>query len=328
MINIQDISKKNVLIRADLDLPVKDGRVENSYRLEALLPTLNLCLEHASKVCLIGHLGRPEFEDQPDFSLVPVVNEIKRLINRDIKLYTSGFSPGDWWKGESPLSVLDNLRFDKREESLNLEFARELATGADIYVYEAFATYRPCTSLSLIPEVLPTITGLQFDKEVSSLKKVFENAEHPTLLIGSGAKADKLDLLRTIAPRFDEYFFGGVFAKVSDLLLDGLDLNSQATGKVLELINESKTIVLNGPLGKYEDNIHSVATKAVLEALTDPKKYTIVGGGDTLASIPYLGFNYTQYGFVSTGGGAMLEYLSKGTHPFLEVLKNANLKHG
>ncbi len=321
MITPSDLVGKKVLLRADLDLPIKEGRVENLFRLEALLPTLNLCLKHASRTCLIGHLGRPSGADHLGFSLQPVINKLKESINQDITLYPSGYSPGDWWKGESPLCALDNLRFNPQEESLSGDYARDLATGADIYIYEAFATYRPCTSLNLIPEVLPTLTGLQFDTEISTLSKVLNNPHKPSLLIASGAKTDKLEIIRQISPRFDHVFLGGKFAKPEHLTIDGLDVNNLGTKELLHLISEAQTIVLNGPLGRFEDGIHELATKTVLKAIQKPQKFAILGGGDTLSAIPHLGFSYTQYGFVSTGGGAILNFFLTGSHPLLEVLK-------
>lgn len=321
MFKIDDIRGKRVLIRGDLDLPIKDGRVENSFRLEALLPTLRVCLENASQTCLIGHLGRPEGKD-PKMSLKPVLEELKRLINQDIHMVDSGFSPGDSWTGEFPLTMIENLRFDPREEKIDRGFAQELAAGADLYIYEAFASYNPSTSLNLLPEVLPTYTGLQFDKEIEVLSGLLQNPVHPTLLLASGAKTDKLEVIHKMSPHFDQVLLGGKFASPDQLTQDGLDLSEAATSLFVEAISKAKTIVMNGPLGKYEDGIHGHATKAILQALKDSSGYTVLGGGDTVASIPYLGFSYTDYGFVSTGGGAMLNFLADGTHPLLEIIKD------
>ncbi len=315
-----DIENKNVLIRLDLDVPIERGVVTNNFRLQKVLPTVVECLKYAHKVCLIGHSGRPTKSDQRQYSLEPIKKELEKLLNQSILVISSGFPPGDWWKGESPLILLENLRFDDREENLSPEFAKELSTNADLYIYEAFATYRPCTSLSLIPKLLPTKTGLQFDSEISTLKSLLVSPKHPTLLIGSGSKQDKKELLQSIAAKFDHVFWGGVFALPEDLTADGFDINPQGLEKVLSLISASQTIVLNGPLGKYEDSVHSESTKKVFEALANSSKTTILGGGDTLAAIPYLGFNYTQYGFVSTGGGATLEFLKTETHPLLAIL--------
>jgi phosphoglycerate kinase len=319
MLTATDLIGKNVLLRADLDVPIKDGRVGNSYRLEALLPTLKLCLENARRTCVIGHLGRPEGAD-PSFSLAPVREELKRLINQDISFITSGFSPGECWTRESPLALIENLRFDPREERLDRGFAEVLSQGAEIYLYEAFANYRPATSLQIIPELLPTHTGIQFDKEIATLNQVLQNPAHPTLLLASGAKLDKLELLKDIMPKFDRTLLGGKLASPEHLTSDGLDLNQNTTNLFLEVISQARTIVLNGPLGYYEDEVHSKATQAVLQALKTTSALTILGGGDTLDAIPTLGFAYSDFSFVSTGGGAMLEFLATGTHPLLKTL--------
>jgi phosphoglycerate kinase len=300
-------------------VPIKDGRVENNFRLQALVPTLKMCLENATKTTLIGHLGRPKGEDS-SLSLAPVQEELKRLLNHEIRLLPSGYSPGECWTGESPITLLENLRFDSREDSLDRGFALELSTGADLYVYEAFATYRPSTSLQIIPEFILSRTGIQFDREVTTLKKLLESPTHPTLLLASGAKEDKLEIIKQIVPKFDKVLLGGKFAHPDHLTSDGLDLNSEAVRVFQQAITEAQTIVLNGPLGLYEDGIHAEATKAVFQALKDASGFVIVGGGDTLAAIPALGFRYSDFDFVSTGGGAMLDFLATGTHPFLTVL--------
>lgn len=325
MFTKEQIENKHVLLRADLDVPLKEGRVENDYRLQAILPTLKFCLQYARKTVIIGHLGRPEGED-PSLSLKPIQETLKRLLNQDILLLDSGISPGERWTGESPLALMENLRFDPREEKIDRGFAAELATGADIYIYEAFATYRASTSLSLIPEVLPTVTGFRFDEEVSTLTKVLRQPSHPTLLLASGAKLDKLDLINQISPKFDQVLLGGLLGQPEDRTPDGKDLNAATISLFLKAISQAKTIVLNGPLGFYEDGIHIQATQAILQALSTSSAFTVVGGGDTLAAIPSLGFSYTPFSFVSTGGGAMLEFLATETHPLLTILKNAKLK--
>ena len=319
MFTVAELKGKNVLLRADLDVPIKDGRVENNFRLVALLPTLKLCLENAHRTCLIGHLGRPESLD-PAFSLAPIQEELKRLINQEILFITSGFSPGECWTGEFPISLMENIRFDPREESIDRQFAEELSQGADLYVYEAFASYNPSTSLQTIPEVLPTVTGLQFDREVTPLGGVLTNPTHPTLLIASGAKPDKLKTIKQIMSKFDHALLGGKFASPNHLTPDGLDMNEEATSLFKKAISEAQTIVLNGPLGYYEDGTHAKATKEVFRALKDSSALTILGGGDTVAAIPALGFHYSDFGFVSTGGGAMLDFLATGTHPLLEIV--------
>lgn len=325
MLTKEIIQNKNILLRADLDVPIKEGVVTNDYRLQALLPTIKFCLEHAKKTVIIGHLGRPEGED-PSLSLSPVRDSLNSLLNQSIPLLPSGFSPGERWTGESPLVLMENLRQDPREENIDRGFANILAEGADLYIYESFANYHNSTSLSLIPEVLPTFTGFRFDEEVNTLQKVLDNPLHPTLLLASGAKLDKLEIIDKIKPIFDKVLLGGLLGKPEERTPDGLDLNEETISIFKDAIFEAKTIVINGPVGMYEDGIHDEATKAVFQAIIDSKAFSVVGGGDSLAAIPSLGLSYASFSFVSTGGGAMLEYLATGTHPILEALKNAKLK--
>jgi phosphoglycerate kinase len=322
MITKEIIQNKKVLLRADLDISLKNGMVEDDYRLRALLPTIKLCLEQAQKTVIIGHLGRPEGAD-PSLSLAPVQESLKRLLNQDIPLLPSGISPGERWTGETPIVLQENLRFDTREEKLDRGFAKELAEGADIYIYEAFAAYRPCASMSLIPEVLPTFTGFRFDEEVKALQNILLSPLHPTLLLASGAKLDKLEMIKSIGSKFDKVLLGGVFANKEDRTEDGLDLNDEAISLFLGEIQKAKTIVLNGPLGAYEDGIHDKATRVIFQAILASKAISVIGGGDTLTAISSLGFSNAPFSFISTGGGAMLDFLNLGTHPLLEILKNA-----
>lgn len=325
MITKENIQNKNVLLRADLDVPIKDGGVENDYRLKALLPTIKFCLQYARKTVIIGHLGRPDGMNRL-FSLAPVRESLKGLINQDILFLPSGISTGERWKGESSLALMENLRFDLREEKIDRGFAYELAQGAEVYIYESFANYRNSTSLSQIPEVLPTYTGFRFDEEVSTLKKVLDNPLHPTLLLASGAKQDKLEIINQIATKFDQVLLGGLLGKPEERTQDGLDLNEGTVSLFQSAIAKAKMIVLNGPLGAYEDGTHSQATKTIFQAILDSKAFSVLGGGDTLAAIPSLDFSYASFSFVSTGGGAMLEFLNQGTHPILETLKNVKLR--
>ena len=319
MVTLSELKNLKIIIRADLDVPITAGQIDNDYRLQTLLPTLNLLLQNHNQLLIIGHLGRPQGVE-PQFSLKPVHLWLQNALHQDILFVPSGFSPGEWWRGGNAVILLDNLRFDPREETLDRGFATDLATGADYYVYDAFATYRPCTSLTLLPEVLPTVPGLQFEKEIATLSAILQNPTHPTLLLASGAKADKLAILRQIGSKFDQVIYGGKFAPTTDLTPDGLDLNPEAINTILKAISEASTIVLNGPLGYFEDQVHAQATRAVYSALKTSSAQTILGGGDTLASIPALGFGYSDFSFVSTGGGSMLEFLASGTHPLLSVL--------
>lgn len=338
MITPDLLKNKNILLRADLDVPIKEGRVANDYRLQALLPTLKLCLENAKSTLIIGHLGRPRLAEaseggpDPALSLAPVREWLEKALHQSIFFITSGYSPEKWAREQSPLALLDNLRFDRRELNSNRELANELCRGSDIYVYEAFAAYNQAASLQIIPEILPTSTGIQFDREVKTLIQITKNTARPSLLVLSGLKEDKKHFVDNFVDKFDKILIGGRLAAsfhgstnpkiiVAGLTEDTYDIDDTSIARFSEEIKLAKTIVLNGPLGRFEDGTHTLGTKTVFEAIKNSSAFSVIGGGDTLAATPLLGFAYTDFSFVSTGGGAMLEFLVTGTHPLLEVLK-------
>jgi len=339
MISKEILSGKNVLLRLDLDVPVKEGKVTNDFRLRASLPSLKLCLENAASTLIIGHLGRPQGVE-PSLSLAPVREWLEKALDRPILFISSGFSPGEWAREQFPLAMFDNIRFHSGEIGNNREFAKEICYDCDIYVYEAFAAYNSAASLRIIPELLPTYTGIQFDREVEALSAVRENASKPSLLLLSGAKEDKkafVDKFGSELPNpeqsrriFDEILIGGKLASLvpqgrnvtpATLTEDGLDIDEASATLFAKKILLAQTVVINGPLGRFEDGIHDKATRAIFEAAKNSPAKVIIGGGDTLSAIPALGFSYSDFDFVSTGGGAMLEFLAEGTHPLLEILE-------
>jgi len=216
--------------------------------------------------------------------------------------------------------MFDNLRFHPGELLGDREFAEQLSGGSDIYVYEAFAAYNSAASLRIIPEIIPTYTGIQFDREVEELNKIAKSTDTPSLLIISGAKEEKKKYVDNLMDKFDDILIGGKFA--TGLTPDGLDINEETIALFSRKIMSAKSVVINGPLGKFEDGLHTAGTKAVFAAAVASPARIIIGGGDTLAAIPALGFSYSDFDFVSTGGGAMLEFLATDTHPLLEIIKN------
>lgn len=339
MITAQLLKDKIVLIRADLDVPLEGERIVNEYRLECLLPTLELCLQNANKVFIIGHLGRPcpaeasgeggpEGPD-PKFSLLPIKKWLETALQQPISFVSSGFSPGEWMGEKNKIVMFENIRFDKRELEDDFEFARILSTGVDLYIYEAFASYNHATTLHKIPEILPTYPGLQFEREVEALDKIIKTSQSPKTLILSGVKDDKKKFFDQLIDKFDNLLIGGKLATLipyrysATLTDDGFDIDLKSIQKFIKIIKRSQTVVINGPLGKFEDGSHYIATKAILAAIKENKTaFSVIGGGDTLSAIKMLGFNYSDFSFVSTGGGAMLEYLSTLTHPLLNIIKS------
>ena len=165
------VNGKNVLLRADLDVPVERGKVANDFRLQTLLPTLKLCLENAQNTLIIGHLGRPTGLD-PAFGLKPVREWLENALHRSIFFIDSGFSPGNRAGRQFPIAMFDNLRFNPGELANDREFAKQLSAGSDIYIYEAFAAYNEAASLRIIPEIIPTYPGFRFEKEVEELGNI------------------------------------------------------------------------------------------------------------------------------------------------------------
>jgi len=321
------VKGKNVLLRADLDVPVSEGRVESDYRLQALLPTLKLCLENAQNTLIIGHLGRPTGLD-PAFGLKPVREWLENALHRSIFFIDSGFSPGNRAGRQFPIAMFDNLRFNPGELANDREFAKQLSAGSDIYIYEAFAAYNEAASLRIIPEIIPTYPGFRFEKEVEELGNILKNRLSPSLLVISGAKEDKVKYVDNLVDKFDEILVGGKLASLvqphpkitsASLTPDGLDIDQASTTLFSDKILTAKSVVISGPLGRFEDGQHAAGTKAILAAAKRSPARIVIGGGATLAAIPALGFSYTDFDFVSTGGGAMLEFLATGTHPLFPL---------
>lgn len=328
MISPVKIKNKNILLRADLDFSLNDpSSLTTNYRFQSLLPTLKLCLQHASKTLIIGHQGRPNTENSHQ-SLLNLKKPLETALHQSISFVKNPQGVGDWQKSTSLLGLLENLRFFPGEENSNFRFAQQISQGSDFYLYEAFAHFRPSASIQKIPEILPTFTGSHFDREVDQLSRIFRHPQKPTLLILSGTKKDKLDLLPSLASTFDHILIGGLLAKLASptpkitpatLTSNGHDINLSSLKLFLKHINQAQTIVLNGPLGLYEQG-HSEATQAIFSALKKSSAFTLLGGGDTLSALTSLSFTPQDFDFVSTGGGSMLNFLSTHTHPLFDII--------
>lgn len=306
-VNPQIISGKKVLLRLDIDVPIENGQVIEDFRLRAGLPTLKLCLEHAEKVIVIGHIGRPGGKVVSELSVEPI---------------------SQWFKTHShsssgKLEILENLRFDPREEAGDLEFAKELAVKADVFVNEAFASYHPSVSTTVLPTLLPAFAGLRFAEEVKVLTEVRNNPKKPFVVIMGGAKIeDKKPVIDVLSKIADEILIGGKLAKAERLNEEGTDISGETMKKWEPVIKNAKMIVWNGPLGKFEDEKNN-ATKKIAEIVLGSGAKIVIGGGDTIAALEKYGLlqKAEKVAFVSTGGGAMLKLLSEGSLSTIEALK-------
>lgn len=384
-----DIADKKVLLRAGFDVPIEDGKVTDESRIVASIPTIRHIIDNGGSVIIMAHQDRPKGKIVPEFSqkpLVPILEKLLRVpvqfadscVGSDTKLMTDAMKPGD-------VLLLENLRYDKREEENDASFAQELASYADFYVNDAFTNcHRKHASMVSVAEILPAYMGLQLKEEVDHLSLIVEHPQHPLTLIVCGAKIEtKVPVIEHFLKKGDDILVGGAiantFAKASGLPIGKSLYEEEYIAKAKELMSESerehtavihlpsdavvamepesvsvsidikdiaqmqaiydigpksveryvaqirasKMIVWNGPLGMYEIEQFAGASKQIAKAMTEATArgaITIIGGGDTIDFHTRYGLPMTGYTFVSTGGGAMLEFVSGKKLPALEVL--------
>lgn len=372
--NVKDLKGKTVLLRVDLNVPIKDGKVTDPFRIERSLETLKFLSGCGARTILISHLEDDKGTLEPVarylVATFPTMVFVKDIFNPDTKKTVSAMREGG-------VVLFENLRNWPGEKTNDLNFAKHLASFADIYVNEAFSvSHRNHASVVLLPKLLPAYIGVEFQREIKELSLAFY-PEHPFTLILGGVKFDtKFPLIKKFFNVADKIFIGGAIANsffkhqgffVGDSVafdspeiknLDGAvkdgkivlptDLRVQskgfvsvknpsqisvgekiwdigpATEKALEkIIKDSKFIVWNGPMGYFEEGAVA-GNDACADAIGESKATSIVGGGDTIASIQKLGIMNKIY-FVSTGGGAMLDFLANGTLPGIEAIQE-NIK--
>ena len=323
-----DVDGKAVLVRADLNVPLENGKVADDTRIRAALPTLELLLERgATKIRVCSHLGRPKGED-PAFRIEPVRQHLRSLLP------------------DERIEVLENTRFHPGETKDDPEFARELAQGCDLFVNDAFGSaHRAHASTVGVTQLLPSYAGLLLLAELEHLGRLLGEVERPFLLVTGGAKVeDKLGVLKNLGGRADEVLVGG---KMAEELRDenplpftvvlptdvvaasafeadaeirvtpfdalptgwlGLDIGPDSRDDFARRIRAAKTVFWNGPMGVFEWEQFAEGTKAVAQAVASADGYTVVGGGDSVRAVNELGLD-DAISWVSTGGGASLELL-------------------
>lgn len=331
-----NIFGKLVLLRGDLDVPIKNGKVFDDSRLRAMLPTLNYLSENHAKVILIGHLGRPKGQIVENLTLKPVAEKLRNIggfidfsfidncLGESVSSAVSNLREGS-------ILMLENLRFYPQEEDNDLDFAKDLSNLAEIYVNDCFPTsHRKDASLSRISKFIPSYAGLDLEREVSSLDEYSKKIAHPYTIILGGAKKDKLAYLLDFQKKADYVLLGSL---LSSMLTDsdkaslntevifgegGEDLSDHSIDMFVDVLSRSKTVVWAGPLGKYESG-YTKGTEAIARAILESKALSIVGGGDTIAVLAKLGLS-DSIGYLSEAGGALLHFMSGKKLPGLEAL--------
>lgn len=316
------IKGKKVLLRLDFDVPLIQGTVVDDSRLLAGLPTLDLCLQYASSVILMGHLGRPGGHEDPSLSVKPVVDWFEERFSH-INLE------------EGKLHILENLRFEEGEDIDSpqdkvWQFARELASLGEVYINDSFAAHHKAASTTLLPTLLPHAAGLRFAKEVEVLLSLRNTPKKPLVSIIGGAKVDdKYEAITALSKISEAVLVGGLLPKeikekglyvASNVLLGKLnDQGTEISKETIEafsgVIKHAKQIIWAGPMGKTHDGTLSIA-----EAVITSGAESILGGGDTAGVLKERGL-LDKFSFVSTGGGAMLKLLVDGTLPTIEALR-------
>lgn len=343
-----DLKGKNVLLRLDLDVDVEDGKVTDDTRLRGAVPTIKYLQENgAGEITVIGHRGRPDSSLSPSLrsslSLEPVGKALEKILKKELGADAERLD----------LFMLENLRFDPREsfdsfgsaqdksaqdkETSSSEFAKELAKGQDVYINEAFASsHRDSASITKLPKLLPHAAGLHLQEEIENLGKVLDNPEHPLVFVLGGGKMDKVLYVDKILEYADWVLVGGVLPKkvksyckdngnicvtAAHLTHDAKDITPDSARNFVEVIKTAGTIVWNGPMGDI-DSGHWDGTKIIARAIEEASAFKVAGGGDTLGVLRTLGIS-DKMDYVSTGGGAMLEFLAYKDLPGLRALRES-----
>ena len=383
-----NLEKKNVLLRLDLNVPLKYGIITDQTRIDKILPIINYLLSKNSRIIIVSHVGRPKGEKNSDLSMKPICDYLEKKINKKIKLISDDISKlekEDLFVGKfDEIICLENIRFNKEEEKNDTSFAKQLAGLADLFVNDAFScSHRAHTSVSKITEFLPSFAGLQLEAELTALKKVTSEIKKPiTCIIGGSKISTKIGIIKNLIPKFDNIIIVGGMANnilnykgnqigksvkedncekmIEEIfetskqhscsitypidVLVGKNLNSLSKSKELneidkddlildigpktinaikKIIENSETVLWNGPAGYFENpnfaNGSYEIAKAIIKKNKNKSIYSVVGGGDTIALINEIKA-IKDFNFVSTAGGAFLEYLEGKDLPGIKAL--------
>ena len=384
----KNLSQKKVLLRLDLNVPLKNGSITDETRINKIIPIINFLIKEQSKIIIISHVGRPKGKIITDLSLKPICENIEKKMNRKIRLIKENiFKLEKEDLFENPydqIVFLENIRFYEEEEQNDTNFAKHLAKLADLYVNDAFScSHRTHASVSKITEFLPSFAGLQLETEISALKKVTTEIKKPiTCIIGGSKISTKIGIIKNLISKFDNIIIVGGMANniikykgnqigksikeencdlmikeifetlkgysckiifPEDVLIGKnlddepqikqlnnikeddiiLDIGPKTLSKIKSIIESSETVLWNGPAGYFENPNFANGSYDIAKAIANKNKnnsiYSVVGGGDTIALINKIKL-IENFNFVSTAGGAFLEYLEGKELPGIKAL--------
>jgi len=384
--DLSDLNKKKVLLRLDLNIPLKNSKITDTTRIDKILPTLKYLIKKKSNVVIISHIGRPKGKFDKKLSMLPVCKYLSDKLNIKVELIDkkiSDIDPTSMFNNKSDKIVfLENIRFYEQEEKNDEQFAKKLSSLGEVYINDAFScSHRAHASVDKITRFLPSYCGFQMNTEVNALKKVTSDIERPiTCIIGGSKISTKISVIKNLIPKFENIIIVGGMANniikykgfnignsikedgcnstideifllanqsnckiffpsdvavgknkddvaliknLSEIENDDiiLDIGPKTINSICTILENSKTVLWNGPAGYFENPNFAVGSKEIVKKIIDLKKriYSVAGGGDTIAVINNLNA-FKKLNFVSTAGGAFLEYLEGKELPGISAL--------
>ena len=336
------VFNKRVLVRCDFNVPLDEkGNILDDFRIRQTLPTIKHLVESRAKVILMSHLGEPDGKVVSKLKMNKVAERLAGFL--DFSIAKADNCVGASIEAESlklapgHVLLLENLRFHKEEVDNDQNFAKKLSYLAELYVNDAFGVcHRDQASVTGVPKFLPNCAGFLLQKEIESLEKIIKNPDKPLVAIVGGKKVEtKAKFIDNISKVADFVIVSGLIAKeISEKniefkhpekiivplgKLDALDIDDDSIKIFRERILQAKTIIWNGPFGKFEDEKYAKGSLAIAKAIVDSEAFSVVGGGETVEFLNKQGM-INDFSHVSTGGGAMLSYLAGDKLPGLEAL--------
>jgi phosphoglycerate kinase len=336
-----DLTNKRVLMRADFNISLDgDGDVKDRHKVEAARQTVDYVLAHSgATLAIMSHMGRPKDRDDKQYSMAHIRDDVSEILQRPVRIACDCIgvcvSGGIEDLPDGEILLLENLRYHVGEKNDDSHFAQQLAAPFDVYINDAFSVcHRSHASVHAIQEYIESYAGIWLQREVEILTKVRDHVEQPAVAIIGGAKIDtKIPLISALEQTYSSVLVGGrtsvealekglhfsekVMLPVDFVGVDKFDIGPKAIKDFVDRISVAKTIIWNGPLGKFEEKPYDKATLAIAQAIADNQEaFSVVGGGESVQALTQAGLE-NHVSFVSTGGGAMLAFLAGESMPGL-----------